>query len=66
MNQDNPWSRFVTLYVWPDDSFCMKEEYDEVLDSWKGEDYNEICISEEALEKLYAIMRGEDAMIPGK
>jgi len=44
----------ITIYVWPDNSFCLADEYDETFDSWKGDDYQIKQISEDELESLYS------------
>ena len=33
-----------SIYIWPDGSWCWSYEYEDVIDSWRGNDYVEVDV----------------------
>lgn len=46
----------TTIYVWPDKSWLRKEDYEDVEENWRGDDFEIIefqnDLSDEEIEKI--------------
>jgi hypothetical protein len=39
----------MKIYVWPDGSWCIADEYCETADTWRGDDYYSLVVPEDKI-----------------
>ena len=42
----------MEIYVWPDYSWCEKDEYCEIADSWRSDDFKLVTIPDSHLDDV--------------